>query len=374
MIPRSRVISKVDAEDLASHYYDILHSLSTLSLARDNLYAEIERDKSHFDLPHVISTKREKDLILLWKVQKYSKLKPYIGEANDLLNERKDAILAAATKIQSLPLFLKQQDVFDAEQAIRYLEATKQSAWAKAVDELEKNVSGLEYFPREGIVTDFENDPDFFINFLGDGFLAPKTETETSVQGGFYQGVGTKNVFRSRAESRREMASVRQNKVSAAKSTQGSSVNAERKSARSVLLPDLGSGVLPEDSTLSVSKVMHEIDGMTGTEFEKYCCRLFRRIGFEDVEHCGGAGDQGADVLATYKGQRFAIQCKRYKNPLNNKPIQEVISGKNFWGADAALVLTSTTFNEGARSAAKASDVVLWDRSDLRRIVVKALG
>ncbi|MES4907991.1 MULTISPECIES: restriction endonuclease [unclassified Streptomyces] len=53
-------------------------------------------------------------------------------------------------------------------------------------------------------------------------------------------------------------------------------------------------------------------EAMTPEEFELAVAELCGRDGCEDVRVVGGAGDLGADVLATVPdGRRLVIQCKR---------------------------------------------------------------
>ncbi|MGQ5640895.1 MULTISPECIES: restriction endonuclease [unclassified Streptomyces] len=52
---------------------------------------------------------------------------------------------------------------------------------------------------------------------------------------------------------------------------------------------------------------------MNATEFEQAIAFLCQRDGCVDVRVVGGAGDLGADVIATAPdGRRIVIQCKRY--------------------------------------------------------------
>lgn len=111
------------------------------------------------------------------------------------------------------------------------------------------------------------------------------------------------------------------------------------------------------------------IDKMNGHDFEQFTAALLRKLGYERVEVTPGSGDQGVDVIAVKDGKRYAIQCKRYSKKLGNKPVQEVFAGKTIYGCSIAVVLTNNYFTEGAKEAAKATGVELWDRDTLRRMM-----
>lgn len=114
---------------------------------------------------------------------------------------------------------------------------------------------------------------------------------------------------------------------------------------------------------------MSSIDKMDGHDFEQFTAASLRKLGYERVEVTPGSGDQGVDVIAVKDGKRYAIQCKRYSKKLGNKPIQEVFAGKTIYGCSIAVVLTNNYFTEGAKEAAKATGVELWDRDTLRRMM-----
>lgn len=111
------------------------------------------------------------------------------------------------------------------------------------------------------------------------------------------------------------------------------------------------------------------IDKMDGHDFEQFTANLLRKLGYERVEVTPGSGDQGVDVIAVKDGKRYAIQCKRYSQKLGNKPVQEVFAGKTIYGCSVAVVLTNNYFTDGAKEAAKATGVELWDRDTLRRML-----
>lgn len=115
-----------------------------------------------------------------------------------------------------------------------------------------------------------------------------------------------------------------------------------------------------------------EIDKMDGHEFEYWCADLLRKNGFSDVKVTQGSGDQGVDVLAKKDGIKYAIQCKCYSSDLSNKPVQEVNAGKTIYHCHVGAVMTNRFFTSGAKEAAEATGVLLWDRNKLTEFLENA--
>ncbi|MEU6095077.1 restriction endonuclease [Streptomyces sp. NPDC047079] len=104
-------------------------------------------------------------------------------------------------------------------------------------------------------------------------------------------------------------------------------------------------------------------------EFERAIAALCERDGCARVEVVGGAGDLGADVVATAPdGRRLVIQCKRYgdSNRVGSQDLQR-FGGTCFTvhEADLAVVVTTSGFTAPAREYAEQCGIVCWDREDL---------
>jgi HJR/Mrr/RecB family endonuclease len=112
-----------------------------------------------------------------------------------------------------------------------------------------------------------------------------------------------------------------------------------------------------------------EIDGVAGSEFERIVARLFLAMGY-DVQLVSGGADQGADLIVQTKkpekANKIAIQAKRYKQPVGNAAVQELLGGMTYYGCKQGIVITSSTFTRSARAlASKDRRIELWDRSKL---------
>lgn len=121
----------------------------------------------------------------------------------------------------------------------------------------------------------------------------------------------------------------------------------------------------PQPRRYSIARV----DAMEGHEFEHFTADLLRKLGYQRVEVTRGSGDQGVDVLAEKDGIKYAFQCKCYSSDLGNKPVQEVHAGKYIYQCHVGVVITNRYFTQGAKDAARATGILLWDRDKLREMM-----
>lgn len=106
-------------------------------------------------------------------------------------------------------------------------------------------------------------------------------------------------------------------------------------------------------------------DNFTGTEFEGFITGRLARSGFENVRGTATSGDQGADVLAERNGRILVVQAKRYRGPVGNRAVQEVLGALAYYGGTEAWVVTNSTFTRSARALAQKALVGLIDGSRL---------
>ncbi|MEV8437906.1 restriction endonuclease [Actinosynnema sp. NPDC051121] len=107
-------------------------------------------------------------------------------------------------------------------------------------------------------------------------------------------------------------------------------------------------------------------DGMSGAEFEQWTARLLRRSGCVDVRVVGGAGDAGADVVASAPdGRRVVVQCKRYGTRNVGTRAVQLFAGTDrlYHQADVSLLVTTSGFTAEARKVADAVGIELVDRA-----------
>ncbi|MFJ3309633.1 restriction endonuclease [Streptomyces sp. NPDC086549] len=122
-------------------------------------------------------------------------------------------------------------------------------------------------------------------------------------------------------------------------------------------------------STASVS--LEAIRHLSGREFEMLIASLLERDGYEVHRAHGGAGDRGADVIATGgRGERIVAQCKLRKTPSAKIGSPEV---QTFNGtarpdhqATHPLMVTNARFTQDAEAAAARYGILLVDSGALR--------
>lgn len=112
-----------------------------------------------------------------------------------------------------------------------------------------------------------------------------------------------------------------------------------------------------------------DYDLMEGREFEFFCADLLQKRGFLDVEVTKGSGDYGVDILAEKDGVTYAIQCKRYEEPIGVKAVQEVYAGKDYYDRMVGVVMSNQYFTKAAADMAGKLKIMLWDRGYLEEMI-----
>lgn len=95
-----------------------------------------------------------------------------------------------------------------------------------------------------------------------------------------------------------------------------------------------------------------------GWGFEQHVKRLLIKHGYR-VTETPGSGDFGVDLIATKEGRKLAVQVKNHAKPVGVSAVQEVASGRQFYGADDAWVVSRSGFTERAKQLAKVTQVQL---------------
>jgi restriction system protein len=112
------------------------------------------------------------------------------------------------------------------------------------------------------------------------------------------------------------------------------------------------------------------LDKLSGIEFEHAIARLYSKMGYT-TKITSSSSDFGVDVLASKDGSMLAIQAKRYTNTVGVSAVQEVSSGKLYYKADSASVVTTSTFTKNAKKLASESEVTLIDYRALEALWTK---
>lgn len=117
---------------------------------------------------------------------------------------------------------------------------------------------------------------------------------------------------------------------------------------------------VPPENTVPVHK---NVDEMTRLEFERYCAEWLIYRDFYKVQITPPSNDYGADLVAYDKqGHKWVFQCKRFKNKVGNKAVQEVVAAKAHYQAEYAAVITNSELTKAARQLAKENNIVLYEK------------
>lgn len=114
---------------------------------------------------------------------------------------------------------------------------------------------------------------------------------------------------------------------------------------------------------------MKQLEAMTPTGFEQACADLLARDGFVRPRRVGGAGDQGADVLAwDDQGRKLVIQCKQYERPVGAPALHQFNgTARPVHQADVALIIGLNGFTQPAVTFANNQGLTLVGRRELKR-------
>lgn len=116
-------------------------------------------------------------------------------------------------------------------------------------------------------------------------------------------------------------------------------------------------------------KFSREYDLMEGRDFEFFCADLLQKRGFLDVAVTKGSGDNGVDILAEKDGVSYAIQCKRYDEPVGVKAVQEAYAGRDYYDRMVGVVMSNQYFTKNAVDMARKLKILLWDRGYLEEML-----
>ncbi len=112
-----------------------------------------------------------------------------------------------------------------------------------------------------------------------------------------------------------------------------------------------------------------DYDLMEGRDFEYFCANLLEKRGFLEVEVTKGSGDNGVDILAEKDGVTYAIQCKRYDEPVGVKAVQEAYAGRDYYDKMVGVVMSNQYFTKNAADMAQKLKIMLWDRGYLEEMI-----
>ena len=111
---------------------------------------------------------------------------------------------------------------------------------------------------------------------------------------------------------------------------------------------------------------LREVDAMTGVDFENYVAARLRAAGYR-VSLTKVTGDFGVDLIASKRGERVAVQCKRHGQRVGPAAVQQVVAGAAMHRCTATMVVSNQEFTVGAIALAQMHSCELVGRSRLPR-------
>ncbi|KIL74926.1 restriction endonuclease [Bacillus badius] len=121
-----------------------------------------------------------------------------------------------------------------------------------------------------------------------------------------------------------------------------------------------------------LSSHIEDVDCLSGHEFEHFLVPLFEKQGYR-TEVTKSAGDFGADLILSKKGQRSIVQAKCYGDgkKIGVRAVQEVVGALAIYKASTGMVVTNRYFTKQAEHLAMANNVALIDRDELVSLMYK---
>ncbi|ADI75112.1 restriction endonuclease (plasmid) [Methanohalobium evestigatum Z-7303] len=113
-------------------------------------------------------------------------------------------------------------------------------------------------------------------------------------------------------------------------------------------------------------------DKLTPKELEQAVCKIYRDKGYyASRTKKTNDKDQGADVILTKLGsKRIAVQVKQSSSKVGNSAVQEVVASMRYYLCNSAMVVTNNYYTSEAVDLAKANDVKLINREELRNLII----
>jgi restriction system protein len=120
-------------------------------------------------------------------------------------------------------------------------------------------------------------------------------------------------------------------------------------------------------------QLLETLRALSAAGFERFCQRLLRESGCQEVDVTGKSGDRGIDgtgllQIGTLVKQRIAFQCKKYSGSVGASEIRDF--GRAVQGvAEHGIILTTGTFTAEAKREASRPGAQPLELIDGERIV-----
>ncbi|MFL5804706.1 MAG: restriction endonuclease, partial [Roseiflexaceae bacterium] len=118
--------------------------------------------------------------------------------------------------------------------------------------------------------------------------------------------------------------------------------------------------------------LLTEAVSLNPIDFERRVQMLLTDLGWERVEHVGGAGDGGVDLCGRFGGQRYIVQCKRYRGIVSPTHIRDLAGALGHEPAERALLVTTGHVSPQTRAWVVNKPIDIWDAELLAQHIRQA--
>lgn len=124
--------------------------------------------------------------------------------------------------------------------------------------------------------------------------------------------------------------------------------------------------ILEDEMKKNTAKLEYS-DQMDPYEYEHFCAEQFNNNNWK-AKATQGSSDQGVDVIATKNNITLVAQCKRFKKPVGNKAVQEIVAGMKYYQANKGVVIAPNGFTKSAEKLAEANQILLIHHSEIEQL------
>lgn len=124
------------------------------------------------------------------------------------------------------------------------------------------------------------------------------------------------------------------------------------------------------DRSMMLGRIMQ----LSPTEFEGFCARLLEATRGMTVQVTRPTNDGGVDIeLRDRDGSIGVAQCKQWVHHRVDRPIVQKLYGEmSHRGAAFGILLTTSTFTDGARRWAQDKEIELLDLDEIQLLAIEA--
>lgn len=115
---------------------------------------------------------------------------------------------------------------------------------------------------------------------------------------------------------------------------------------------------------------MDDIQAMDSFEFTSFLTNLFYQMGYE-IDATRRIDENARDLLISKMGSKTLVRATNYKGYVDDAAIKDVQKINDKYKCDKVAVISVSSFSSGARTLAKETGTVLWDKKKLSESIRK---